>query len=333
MDGENVIEFTGELNSRSGEKDDVIADGHEIGYGVRGQQHRRSVFFDRFQEYLHEILASERVKRRDGLVEKKQLRSLGQTHGECDLRLLPAGQFPNSRGERYTKLFEVTTCSHVVPTRVELAPEAENFLHAEVLVKRAILVEVGHASERFNALGPRRLAEHVDRAGTRSADPSEHAKERRLSGAVWSDESRHPALGKSKGTVLEAPRSSVALAESDRFYCGYWRGHGVPFSFTMVFCCRASVTSAMLAFSIQAARSLCSSASRFGVVGGVPPSTMNVPRPWRPSTRPSASRSRYARWTVLGLIVICLITSRTEGSWSPALSRPRLTICRTWSTS
>ena len=236
---------------------------------MRGQQHRRSVFFDRFQEYLHEILASERVKRRDGLVEKKQLRSLGQTHGECDLRLLPAGQFPNSRGERYTKLFEVTTCSHFVPTRVELAPEAENFLHSEVIVKRTILVEVGHASERLNALGSRRLAEHVDRAGTRSTDPREYAKERRLTGTVRTDESRHPALGKSKGTVLEAPRSSVALAESDRFYCGYGCVHGMTFSFATVFACRARVTSAMIvsssiparrAFSIQTTRSSCNSA-------------------------------------------------------------------------
>src|ERR1039458_9481772 len=124
MAGKDVVELVGELDARRREDDGVGTDRHEVCDGVGRQQYRGAVVDDRFEEDVHQVLASQRVERGNRLVQQQQLGALGKAPPEGNLGLLAARKFAYPGVWRNIELVEVTACPRVVPARVQLSPEA-----------------------------------------------------------------------------------------------------------------------------------------------------------------------------------------------------------------
>ena len=77
---------------RVDEHDDVVADPLQVGDHVRGEQHADLVVGDGLHQCLQELASGQRVEAGDRLVEDEQLRPLGETQGQGELRPLTAGE-------------------------------------------------------------------------------------------------------------------------------------------------------------------------------------------------------------------------------------------------
>ena len=163
-------------------------------------------------EAVEELPPGERVEAGDGLVEKQQIRSLGDRHGEGELGSLATREGTGLLTQIETELYYPALSEVAIPARVEPGAEAEVVGDRQRRVRRRVLGDEPHSPELCRARCGT-LPEDGDMPRRRREQPDGEMQQGRLAGPVRPDEPDDFALGNRQGAVRERPAPLVALGE------------------------------------------------------------------------------------------------------------------------
>src|SRR5205823_8425480 len=104
----------------------------------------------------------------------------------------------------------------VVRTWVQAWPDLQRLRDGEAHVERMVLRDKAEPRHQLALVITRHAAEHLDRARTRARETDRELQQRRLAGAVRTNERRDRPRRHLDRAVAQRPRRAVALAEPIR---------------------------------------------------------------------------------------------------------------------
>ena len=162
---------------------------------------------------LQELAPGQRIEAGHGLVEDKELGTLGHGQGQRQLGLLAARQRAGSLLGVEVEVVDPPAGQVVVPPGIHVRAEAEVVLDGEAGIGGSVLRHEADPGQ-LRRVVRRGSPQHLDAAGTRGQQADGEVEQGGLAGAVGADQADDVTGRDLEVALVERPLSAVALAQA-----------------------------------------------------------------------------------------------------------------------
>src|ERR1700730_2247047 len=206
------------------EYDAAAVNKHDIGQDVLNLFHLMGGHHDGaasievvIQQRIVELLAIENIQGQGGLVQHQQFRINGHDQSEVQLCHHALRQFPHLAGEPDGGLGEKTFCLRAIESRMHAREVIESLPNAHPARQHRDIGNEAGIAHKLIALSPRVASEHLQFPLIRG-EAENCVEDRRLAGAVGTDEPEDAALLNTQIDAVHRDGCSESLPETTCFY-------------------------------------------------------------------------------------------------------------------